>query len=88
MYAIAIVVGASLGVVVAFVVHRLSLLRIRSRRVVIHTRGGSSVGGLLVGTYPGHVALRSASLIGPDSDTPLAGDVVIERAAIDFIQVT
>jgi len=61
----------------------------RSREeVVVHTRDGRSIKGVLVATYRDGLALRHAVAFLEGGDSPLTGDVLIPRENVSFVQAT
>jgi small nuclear ribonucleoprotein (snRNP)-like protein len=58
------------------------------RQVVVNTRTDRAFRGVLWRRRRGYVVLRNAELLrGKGEVTPMDGEVVIESANIDFIQV-
>lgn len=58
------------------------------RRIVLNTKTGKAFRGVLWQRRRGYVVLRNAQLLKARGETvPMDGEVVIEVANIDFIQV-
>ncbi len=58
------------------------------RRVVVNTKTGASLRGLLWRRRGGYLVLREAEvLVARQAPTPVDGEVAIPMANIDFIQV-
>jgi hypothetical protein len=54
------------------------------RTVIVHTKDGRSFAGVLGALFPGEVVLFHARML-PDGST-IAGDVVLPRGNISFVQ--
>ena len=58
------------------------------RMVVVNTKTTRAFRGVLWRARGRHLVLRNAELLGPGGErTHLDGEVVIERANVDFVQV-
>ena len=58
------------------------------RRVIVNTKTERSFRGVLWRTSWGYLVLRNAELLKSSGETlPIDGEVVIERANVDFVQV-
>lgn len=67
---------------------RRLLPRLVRSSVVVHTRDGRSFSGVLTGVHRDCVALAHARLLMESGHSdPLAGDLVIPRGALAFLQV-
>lgn len=87
---IAIILSVALGVpLLLFGAWRATLTNRLRKKVVVHTTNGTSLSGVLVGTFPGHVVLRHAAILidAQTQEESLAGDILVQRRSIDFIQV-
>lgn len=60
--------------------------QLATETVVVHIRGGSSVKGLLRAAYADALIVTHATLLDPDGNAEIPGEIVIPRAGIDFIQ--
>lgn len=59
-----------------------------SRRVIVHTKTGSSLSGVLVEERGPILILKGAAMLTASSNpVPVDGDVVVERSNVDFVQV-
>lgn len=63
------------------------LPRLVRQRVVIHTKTGSSIRGVLRDVYRDCVSIAEPEFLHEAQPADLAGAVVIERGQIDWIQV-
>ena len=58
------------------------------RMVVVNTKTERAFRGVLWRARGRYLVLRNAEMLGPQREsTPVDGEVVIERANIDFVQV-
>ncbi len=58
------------------------------RRVIVNTKTDRSFRGVLWRQRAGYLVLRNAELLKPRGETAwLDGELVIERANVDFVQV-
>jgi len=58
------------------------------RRVIVNTKTDRAFRGVLWRKCAGYVVLRNAELLKPRGETAaIDGEVVIERANVDFMQV-
>jgi small nuclear ribonucleoprotein (snRNP)-like protein len=58
------------------------------RRVIVNTRSDKAFRGVLWARRGGYLVLRNAELLKPKGETvAVDGEVVIEAANVDFIQV-
>lgn len=58
------------------------------RRVVVTTKTGKSFAGVLFSKRGPLLVLKEATLFNPGSPpAPVDGDVLLERANVDFVQV-
>ncbi len=58
------------------------------RRVIVNTKTDRSFRGVLWRQRAGYLVLRNAELLKPRGETArLDGELVIERANVDFLQV-
>lgn len=55
-------------------------------RVVVHTIGGSSIEGVLVGLYTDCLVLAHASALSGSGRLAIDGEPIIERRNVDWIQ--
>lgn len=62
------------------------LFRLERRTVVVHTRNGSSIRGVLAGTYQDALVLTAAALLSGNETIPIDGDVTVPRGNVDWIQ--
>jgi len=65
--------------------------RIRIKeKVVVHTKDGRSILGVLLAVYRANLVLTHAQLLHesePEAQgTPLAGDIILERSNVSFVQ--
>lgn len=59
-----------------------------SRRVVVNTKTGTSLAGVLVAERGPILILKGAAMLTATANpVPVDGDVVIERSNVDFVQV-
>lgn len=57
------------------------------RRVVVHTRGGHSIDGILAGVYADTVVVSHAHFVRPgDTPVPLEGDQLIPWQTVEWTQ--
>jgi hypothetical protein len=54
--------------------------------VIVHTKAGSSIKGLLGAVYDDCIVLRDAALLEEGGIVILDGDVPIPRESVDFMQ--
>lgn len=59
---------------------------LRAHTVVVHTTAGSSLRGVMVGTYTDSVVLSHVEFLAGDTTTTIDGDAVIPRDKIAWIQ--
>lgn len=65
---------------------RSYLETVERSRVVVHTRGGSSIEGVLTGLYPDCLVLEHASALSGSGRLSIDGEALIERTKVDWIQ--
>jgi len=59
-----------------------------SRRVVVNTKTGTSLSGVLVEERGPILILKGAAMLTASANpVPVDGDVVVERSNVDFVQV-
>ncbi|WP_054812096.1 hypothetical protein [Nocardia arizonensis] len=56
------------------------------RRVVVNLRSGTAVAGVITETRGPLLIVRDATVHDGDQAAPADGEIVIDRAAIDYIQ--
>jgi hypothetical protein len=67
--------------------HLLAWRRVETRRVVINLKSGQAVDGYLIRRRGSLLFIRDAQLLeGTGDPVPLDGEVIIDRAEVDFIQ--
>lgn len=58
------------------------------RRVIVNLKTGRAFRGILWQRRRGYLVLRQAEMLQPaGGTTPVDGEVVVERANVDFVQV-
>ena len=58
------------------------------KRVIVNTKTGNAFRGLLWAKKADYLVLRQAEMLGEGATrAPMDGEVVIERANVDFMQV-
>lgn len=57
------------------------------RQVYLFTKSGRTISGVLWRKRGPLLVLRNARLLEHDRETPMDGEVVVERREVDFIQV-
>lgn len=65
---------------------RAYLETVERSRVVVHTRGGASIEGVLTNVYPDCLVLEHASYLSAGGRTTIDGEAIIERAKVEWIQ--
>lgn len=65
---------------------RRYLETVERSRVVVHTTGGSSIEGVLIGLYPDCLVLAHASALSTTGRIAIDGEPIIERKKVDWIQ--
>jgi small nuclear ribonucleoprotein (snRNP)-like protein len=60
---------------------------LRKRRVVVVLKSDNSIKGVLWGLGPRWVVLKDAAQLQGRQETPVDGEVVIERRNVDYFQV-
>lgn len=65
---------------------RAYLDTVERSRVVVHTRAGSSIEGVLTHVYPDVVVLEHASYLTGSGRTTIDGEAIVERPKVDWIQ--
>ena len=59
-----------------------------SRRVIVHTKTGTSLSGVLVAERGPILILKGAAMLSTSANPiTVDGDVVVERSNVDFVQV-
>lgn len=81
---IAAVAAAAVLAAVGYAVTRRGVARYEKRRVVVHTKEGTSLQGVLVGSYADCFALREAKYLSENAD--LGGEAVVLKANVDWVQ--
>ena len=59
----------------------------KARKVIVHTKTDKSFRGFLVRKLGKVIWLKKAELLTEKEAVPLDGDVLIEEANVDFVQV-
>ena len=60
--------------------------QLRFHTVIVHTTVGSSIKGVMTGTYKDSVVLSHAEFLTGDTTTSIDGDAVIPRERVAWIQ--
>lgn len=66
--------------------HRLAWRRVETRRVVVNLKSGQAVDGYLIRRRGSLLFIRDGNLHEGTDPVPLDGEVIIDRAEVDFIQ--
>lgn len=65
---------------------RAYLDTVERHRVVVHTKAGSSIEGILTALYPDDLVLEHASVLSSGGRLAIDGEAVIGRSEVDWIQ--
>lgn len=60
--------------------------QLKRRTVVVHTTNGTSLRGVLVGTYRDSLVLAHVAYLGDGGSQPVDGEVVVPRERVAWIQ--
>lgn len=60
----------------------------RRPQVIVNLVGGQAFQGVLWRGWGRYYVLKGAALVDGGGETPVDGEVVIERSRVDFVQVT
>ncbi|UVF61128.1 RNA binding protein [Arthrobacter phage Aoka] len=83
--ALALLLAAMVAAAVWF--NRELWRRLDSRRVVVNLKSGQAIDGSLVRRRGALLFLKNATLHEPGAEpVPLDGEIIIDRAEVDFIQ--
>ncbi|MET9286493.1 hypothetical protein [Nocardia beijingensis] len=83
---LALVVAAVLVAAVGGAEWWLARRYVVHRRVVVNLRTGTAVSGVVVGTRGPLLIVRDATVHDGDQSAPADGEIVIDRANVDYVQ--
>lgn len=82
---LALLIAAAAGTSPVWIQH-FAWRRVETRRVVVNLKSGQAVDGYLIRRRGSLLFLRDGNLHEGTDPVPLDGEVIIDRAEIDFIQ--
>lgn len=62
------------------------ITQLKANTVVVHTRSGDSVRGILIGVFKDSLVIAHATLLQGDTTTNIDGEVVVPRDQVAWLQ--